>query len=75
MSSQPIEFGENLLDFTRTNKLDDIATAIIPLGAEKDNKASGEKTRLTISEVNDGIDYVYSQEAVDLYGWIYHVET
>ena len=75
MSSQPIEFGENLLDFTRTNKLDDIATAIIPLGAEIENEASGEKTRLTISEVNDGIDYVFSQEAVDLYGWIYQVET
>lgn len=73
-SEQKIEFGSNLLDFTRTNRGEEIATAIIPLGVESEDE-NGVKTRLTIAEVNDGVDYVYNQEAVDLYGWIYHVET
>lgn len=73
-SGQKIEFGSNLLAFTRTNRAEDIATAIIPLGVETEDETTGEKNRLTIAEVNDGIDYVFNQEAVDLYGWIYRVE-
>lgn len=74
-SSQPIEFGENLLDFTKINGAEDIATAIIPLGYEIENEETGEKHRLTIAEVNNGVDYVYNEDAVNLYGWIYKVET
>ena len=72
-SSQAIEFGENLLDFTKTNGTDKIATALIPLGYEIEE--NGEKRRLTIADVNDGIDYVYSEDAVKLYGWIFATET
>lgn len=75
MSNQSIEFGENLLDFTKTNRAEEIATAIIPLGYEIENVTTGEKTRLTISEVNNGVDYVYNADAVGLYGWIFKVET
>lgn len=75
VSNQVIEFGENLLDFTKTNKAVDIATAIIPLGAEFENPDTKEKKRLTIAEVNNDLDYVYNQDAVDLYGWIFKVET
>ena len=74
-SSQPIEFGENLLDFTKTNGAEDIATAIIPLGYEIEDEETGAKHRLTIAEVNNGVDYVYNADAVNLYGWIYKVET
>lgn len=74
-SSQPIEFGETLLDFTKINGSEDIATAIIPLGYEIENEETGEKHRLTIAEVNNGVDYVYNEDAVNLYGWIYKVET
>lgn len=73
-SGQKIEFGSNLLDFTRTNRGEEVATAVIPLGVETEDE-NGTKSRLTIAEVNDGVDYLYNQEAVDLYGWIYHVET
>lgn len=73
-SSQGIQFGENLLDFTKTNKTEEIATAIIPLGAEIENE-DGTKTRLTIVDINDGIDYVYDAEAVATYGWIFKTET
>ena len=74
-SSQPIEFGENLLDFTKTNGAEDIATAIIRLGYEIEDGETGESHRLTIAEVNNGVDYVYNEDAVNLYGWIYKVET
>ena len=72
-SSQSIEFGENLLDFTKTNGVDKIITALIPLGAEITSE--DKKTRLTIREVNDGKDYVYDPDAVALYGWIYGTNT
>ena len=71
-SSQIIEFGENLIDFTKTNNGDMIATALIPLGAKI---GDGDESRLTIESVNDGLDYVYNQEAVNKYGWIFKVET
>lgn len=74
-SNQVIEFGENLLSFTKTNRAEDIATAIIPLGAEMTIEDSNEKYRLTIAEVNEGLDYIYNEDAVSLYGWIYKVET
>ena len=74
-SLQPIEFGENLLDFTKTNGAEDIATAIIPLGYEIEDEETGAKHRLTIADVNNGVDYVYNEDAVNLYGWIYKVET
>ena len=70
LSPQEVEFGKNLLDLKRETKGEDIATAIIPLGA----KAEGE-SRLTIADINNGVDYVYNQEAVDRYGWIFRVQT
>ena len=76
ISTQEIKFGENLKDYTKTVKADDIATAIIPLGQEievevEDEEDYSEPKRLTIEEVNGGIDYVYSEEGVALYGWIF----
>jgi hypothetical protein len=73
-SSQSIKFGENLLDFMKSNKTEDVATAIIPLGAEIENE-DGTKSRLTIESVNNGIDYVQNIEAVALYGRIFKTET
>lgn len=68
LSNQTIEFGKNLLDFNKSVKGEDIATAIIPLGAKLSD--DGEE-RLTIAAINDGVDYVYDQTAVDRYGWIF----
>lgn len=69
LSPQKIEFGKNLLDLKRQTKGEDIATAIIPLGA----KVEGSEDRVTITSVNNGLDYVFNQEAVDTYGWIFRV--
>jgi len=75
LSNQEIKFGENLLDFTRTNSGETIGTAIIPLGANLDNEDGEGQSRVTIESVNDGVDYIYDQKAVDVYGLIYKVVT
>lgn len=74
VSSQKIEFGSNLKNYTKTVKADDIATAIIPLGHEVDDGDDNtENPKLTIASVNGGKDYVYSESGVALYGWIFKV--
>ncbi len=70
LSSQTIEFSKNMIDITKIIKCDDIATAIIPLGAKISNE-SEEESRLTIVSVNNGLDYIYDEEAVKKYGWIF----
>ena len=77
LSNQTIEFGKNLIDFSKVIKGESIATAIIPLGAklESTEETNNENKRLTIESVNNGIDYVYDQNAVDLYGWIFKTVT
>lgn len=65
-SSQAIEFGENLLDFTRSQASTDLATRIIPYGAK--NEETGE--RVTIESVNDGLDFIEDADAVALRGVI-----
>ena len=67
VSNQVIRFGENLLDLKKYSKAEDIKTAIIPLGAVVDNK----NVDIKAANGHDGTDYVYNQEAVNLYGWIY----
>ena len=74
-SGQTIEFGENLLDFTRTERANDIATAIIPIGAEIEDETTGVRTRVTITDINDGLDYIYDSDAVSVYGWIFKIAT
>ena len=75
-NSQIIKLGKNLLDFSSNIDSSEIATAIIPLGAKlEESDVEGLEKRLTIESVNGGKDYVYSQEAVDSFGWIYSVVT
>lgn len=66
-NSQEVTFGENLLDLSKFISGADIVTAVIPIGAEDED--TGEK--LSISDVNSGVDYVYDQDAVNEYGWIF----
>jgi len=71
-SLQEIKLGENLLDLKKEIKGQDIVTALIPYGAKLGNDTD---ERLTISDVNSGVDYVYDQAAVDAYGWIFDTKT
>lgn len=65
-NNQTIEFGENLLDFVRTDENTDLATCIIPYGAKIGNTSD----RVTIESVNDGLDYIQDDDAVALRGVI-----
>ena len=65
-SDQVIEFGSNLLDFSRTGAGTELATVIVPYGAA--DIETGE--RVTIESVNNGLDYIQDAEAVALRGAI-----
>lgn len=70
-SNQAIEFGENLLEFARSGESPDLATAILPYGAQLDDG-----TRVTIESVTeDGADWIQDDEAVALRGRIMAFET
>ena len=65
-SGQVIEFGENLLDFSRSGANTSLATAVLPYGA----KSGDGGQRVTIQSVNGGQDYIQDDEAVALRGFI-----
>lgn len=86
LSRQKIEFGENLCDFIKTNAGNEIATVIIPLGAKikqedepeeltdtDTENGSDSEIRLTIEDINDGLDYIEDAEAIEKYGRIVKV--
>ena len=71
-NTQVIQLGVNLVEFKSNIDSTDIATAVIPLGAKQETSTvEGLETRLTIESVNGGKDYVFNQDAVNNYGWIY----
>ena len=78
INEQEIHFGQNLLEneFEESVKGKDIYTCIIPLGEKlKDQDGNETGERLTIKEVNGGLDYVYDESAVQKHGKIYKVVT
>lgn len=69
--SQVIQFGSNLIDFTRNWDSTEYATVIIPLGSRLDDSPiEALDAYLTVESVNGGSLYVQSDEAVKHYGWI-----
>lgn len=73
-NSQPIRFRENLLDIGRKKDATTIRTALIPYGAQQEmtnEDGTSSTKRVDITSVNGGKDYIYDQEAVSRYGWIY----
>lgn len=71
VSTQSIEFGENLLDFSRNTDVTDIATVFIPLGAKlEESPIAALEQRLTIESVNGGSDSLVNSEAVKKFGYI-----
>lgn len=65
-NQQTIEFGSNLVDFSRTTANSDLATVIFPYGAK--NETTGE--RINVSSVNGELDFIKDDEAVALRGMI-----
>ena len=69
VSLQVIEFGNNLKDITVENDASNTYSVVIPIGAEIENE-DGTKTKLTIASVNEGLDYLINEAALNKYGWI-----
>ena len=68
---QPIEFGDNLLDYACNTSGVELVTAIIPLGARlEESPVEGLDAYTDITSVNGGKDYVYLPEAVNRFGWV-----
>ena len=67
---QPIEFGENLLDYVESTTTDKLYTCVVPKGARLgESPIEGLEAYVDIKSVNGGKDYLYSPEAVKMYGW------
>lgn len=67
---QPIEFGENLLDYAESTTANELYTCVIPKGARLEKSPiEGLEAYVDIKLVNNGKDYLYSPEAVATYGW------
>lgn len=76
VNTQAIELGVNLMDYESNIDTTEIATQVIPLGARLETSSiDGLEERLTIKSVNNNIDYLRSQEAIDKYGIITKVVT
>lgn len=74
INTQTIEFKKNLLDITKYITAENIYTVLIPLGAQVEAETEdeeAEKKRITIESVNNGVDYIYSQTAINLFGMIW----
>ena len=67
-NNQAIEFGENLLDYARTDANTDLVTVVIPYGAQTENEDGTAGPRITIESVNDGFDFIQDDAAVALRG-------
>ena len=70
-SSQKIKLGENIINLDSEVSAEDIATGIIPLGAELENVDTNTlNKRLTIETVNNGKDFIVDSIAVAKHGII-----
>lgn len=76
-AGQPIEFGLNLLEYSASRSAENIATALIPLGARLEGKSDIEALEkyVDITSVNGGSNYLYNQDAVENFGWIWATNT
>lgn len=78
-SLQTVEYGKNLLDVKINRDHTERYTALVPLGAkikiidEEGNETETDE-RVSIAGVNDGVNYVYDEEAVEEIGWIWTTE-
>jgi len=60
-STQSVEFGKNLLDYTSNFDMSELATVVVPLGAVKTNSNS--------SQIGDAIDLTKLKAYTDDDGW------
>lgn len=70
-SAQVIRFGENLIEYTSSFDMSEIATVIVPTGKRLDKSPiAALDAYLTVASVNGGSIYVENEEAVNAFGRI-----
>ena len=71
VSDQPIQFGDNLMDYAKDTDYTQVATACIPLGAAlEETEIAALDAYLTVASVNNGSDTIQITTAVQRYGFI-----
>lgn len=70
---QHCTYSENLADYILDRNAEDFATVVVPLGGQMNeiDPESTDVTRLTIKDVNGGIDYLVNEDLASIYGYIY----
>ncbi|RQW19907.1 lysin [Bacillus sp. C1-1] len=70
--STPIKLAKNLKSIQRQVDPTDIITRLVPLGmrieSEDEDAVDASQARLTIAEVNNGVDYIEDEEAKRIFG-------
>lgn len=80
VSSTEIRLSKNLISITEEKDPSQIITRLVPLGAKKtiideNGEESEIEERLTISEINNGLDYIDDIEAIEKFGIVEDVVT
>lgn len=71
VGDQPIQLGENLMDYAKDTDYTEVATACIPLGeALEETEIAALDAYLTVADANNGSDVIQLDEAVKKYGFI-----
>lgn len=74
INSQVIRYGVNLAGYEKNRDATSLFTALIPTGAEIEvtgENGSRQTETVNITSVNNGVDYIYDEDAVARYGWIF----
>lgn len=82
VSSQKIEFGKNLLDLSEHIIATNVATVLVPYGAELEEEDPGyapdppsdghwNGNRLTVASVNDNKEYIVNNAGVNIWGYVW----
>lgn len=71
-TTQAVRLGQNMLDYAADKDYANIASIIIPLGA-KTSAEDGAESYVDISSVNNGRNYIASEELIAQYGKITQV--
>lgn len=84
ITGQTVEFKKNLLNLNQQKESAEVITCLIPYGAMysdgdagyEEEPANGEwnGNRLTISAVNNGVDYIESEAGIALWGRVWGTE-
>lgn len=72
---QTVEFGVNLLDLKDKLDASQVFTCLIPLGESVVDENGDSQPPVSIASVNGGVEYIQDDEAVALYGKIWHTQT